>query len=102
MTQETANCTLMVNHPLTGQPHTAHGQCGRSSERRGPIHRTQRQGLGGKSALVGGVGKSRCSSLHARPESVIAAAESKIDVLGRGPRKVLKWDFTCRAAIDVQ
>ena len=51
---------------------------------------------------MGGVGKSRCSALHARPESVIAAAQSKIDVLGRGPRKVLKWDCACLAAMDVQ
>lgn len=58
--------------------------------------------MGGKSALVGGVGKSRCSTLHARPESVIAAAQSKIDVLGRGPCKVLRWDCACRAAMDVQ
>lgn len=39
---------------------------------------------------MGGVGKSRGSSLHARP-SVIAAAESKIDDAGRASQGRWKW-----------
>ena len=27
MTRESANCTMMVNHPLTSPPHSAHGRC---------------------------------------------------------------------------
>lgn len=41
------------------------------------------------------------SSSH-HPVCVITAAGSKIDVLGRGPLKVLKWGFTCRAEICLQ
>lgn len=42
------------------------------------------------------------SALHTHPVSVIAAAGAKIDVLGRGPPKVTKWDFTCPAEVYVQ
>lgn len=33
---------------------------------------------------------------------MIAAVGSKIDVLGRGPPEVVKWDFTCLAEVYVQ
>lgn len=42
------------------------------------------------------------SALHTHPVSVITAAGAKIDVLGRGPPKVTKWDFTCPAEVYVQ
>lgn len=102
MTQETANCTLMVQPPLDRSASQRPWTVWTVLRMEGPHQQDSEAGARRKECPCGWGWKVPRFLSSRPPESVIAAAESKIDVLGRGPRKALKWDCACRAPIDVQ